>query len=86
MENQLIELKNIVSEIIKEKGLKQSEIATILGISQPKVSHLLCKKNDIFSMYSLMQIINKLGFDIQINISPAQEDRGKASIKICGEE
>ena len=46
---------------IKNKKLTQAKAAKILGISQPKVSKLLCGYFQNFSLEKLFWFLNKLG-------------------------
>jgi len=54
--------KNIEA-IRKEKGIKQSDIAEMLGVKQPAYSNYITRSNDI--PYSrLLQISDKLGVSV----------------------
>lgn len=52
--------------IIKKKKLTQVEAAKIMGINQPKVSALIRRKLDGFSVERLIHFLNTLGQDINI--------------------
>jgi predicted XRE-type DNA-binding protein len=60
------ELARQVNKIIKQRSLKQTEAAEILGIDQPKVSALNCGRLDNFSIERLISFLNKLDHDVEI--------------------
>lgn len=60
------ELARQINNIIKSRGLKQTEAAKILDIDQPKVSALSCGRLDDFSIERLIVFLNKLDRDVQI--------------------
>jgi predicted XRE-type DNA-binding protein len=74
----LIEIKHIV----KQRKLKQIEIAKILEIPQPKVSSLLKGKPSGFSTERLMRFLNALDQDIDITIKPKPKSRKAACINV----
>ncbi len=59
-----------IEQIIKEKKLTQVEAAKFMGINQPKVSALICRKLDGFSVERLIHFLNALGQDIDIVVRP----------------
>ena len=67
----LIEIRRIV----KRKKLKQSKIASLLGIPQPKVSKLLNGMASGFSTDKLMHFLNVLDQDVNIIIKPKPRNR-----------
>lgn len=60
------ELASQINAIIKNRDLKQSEAAKVLGIDQPKVSALSCGRLDDFSFERLISFLNKLDRDVEI--------------------
>jgi predicted XRE-type DNA-binding protein len=66
---------------IKKKKLTQAKAAKILGISQPKVSKLLCGYFQNFSLERLFRFLNKLGQDISISIS-SEPHKGEGHTRI----
>src|ERR1700733_4104029 len=64
-----------IKRIVKKRKLKQAEIAEILGIPQPKVSHLLKGQSSGFSTERLMRFLNALDQDINIKIKPKPKNR-----------
>lgn len=60
-------------EIIKQRNLKQKEIATLLGISQPDVSHLMNGHFSRFTTDKLLDFLKRLNLKVTISISPHQD-------------
>ena len=61
-----------VYQILKEKQLKQREIASLLGISQPDVSHLMNGHFSRFTTDKLLDFLKRLNMKVTIQISPHQ--------------
>ena len=55
-------------KFIKEKKLTQARAAKLLGVTQPRMSDLLNGKIDLFSMGTLVKLLAKAGFQVEINI------------------
>ncbi len=66
-----------VNELLKARKLKQREIATLLGVPQPKVSALKNYRLDQFSVERLMEFLTALNQDVEIMIRP-RPDNGEA--------
>lgn len=66
-----------VNELLKARKLKQREIATLLGVPQPKVSALKNYRLDQFSVERLMEFLTALNQDVEIMIRP-RDDNSKA--------
>ena len=64
-----------LNEHIRERGLKQADIAKRLGIAQPNVSALVNYRLDNFSSEKLMEFFNAFGYDVEFLIRPAQGKR-----------
>ena len=73
--------KQIV-EIIEKKGLRQSEIADILGVDQSKVSKLVRGRISGFTSDRLLRFLNRLGCDVKIEIRRTRivKKRGRVSV------
>jgi len=61
--------------IVERQGLTQAEVATALGINQPKVSALLNYKLEGFSVERLMCFLVALGQDIEIVVKSKPTSR-----------
>jgi len=59
-----------VNELLKARKLKQREIASVLGVPQPKVSALKNYRLDQFSVERLMEFLTALNQDVEIMIRP----------------
>ncbi len=59
-----------VHKIIKQKNLKQREIASLLGIKQPEVSHLMNGHFSRFTADKLLDFLKRLDQKVTIQIRP----------------
>jgi len=58
-----------VFKLLKDRKLKQREIATVLGIVQPEVSHLMNGHFSRFTTDKLLDFLKKLGQKVTIQVS-----------------
>jgi predicted XRE-type DNA-binding protein len=56
---------------IKRQGLSQAEAATLLGVTQPRVSDLMRGKIDLFGLDTLVNMIAAAGMHIDLKIRDA---------------
>jgi predicted XRE-type DNA-binding protein len=63
------------NRIVKRQRLTQAEVATALGINQPKVSALLHYKLEGFSVERLMHFLVALGQDVEILVRARPRSR-----------
>jgi len=61
--------------IVERQSLTQAEVATALGINQPKVSALLNYKLEGFSVERLMHFLVALGQDVEIVVKSKPRSR-----------
>jgi predicted XRE-type DNA-binding protein len=59
-----------VYQILKDKKLPQREIAALLGIKQPEVSHLMNGHFSRFTADKLLDFLKRLERKVTIRISP----------------
>ena len=59
-----------VYKIVKARKLTQREIATLLGIAQPEVSHLMNGHYSRFTTDKLLDLLKRLDRKVTIQISP----------------
>ena len=71
-----------IEQIIKKKRLTQVAAAKAMGINQPKVSALIRRKLDGFSVERLIHFLNKLGQDIDIIVRPKPRNRKQAIVSV----
>ena len=62
-----------VVKLIERKHLKQREVAALLGIAQPDVSHLMNGHFHRFTTDKLLDFLRRLEYKVVIQISPHQE-------------
>jgi predicted XRE-type DNA-binding protein len=77
------ELALAISRAIKERGLTQREAAVLMGIDQPKVSHMLHGRLSDFSTERLMNFLIGLGRDIEIVVRPAPKSRKRGRLYVA---
>jgi predicted XRE-type DNA-binding protein len=71
-----------IEQIITRKKLTQVEAAKVMGINQPKVSALIRRKLDGFSVERLIHFLNTLGQDIDIVVRQKPPSRKQAQINV----
>ena len=59
-----------VYQLLKDKKLPQRKIASLLGIKQPEVSHLMNGQFSRFSTDKLLDFLKRLECKVEIRISP----------------
>ncbi|OFX10967.1 MAG: hypothetical protein A2516_06605 [Alphaproteobacteria bacterium RIFOXYD12_FULL_60_8] len=70
-----------IRRTIEVRRLTQTRAAEILGLDQPKVSAIINGRLEGFSTERLMRLLNDLGCDVQISISPSHpETRGHVRV------
>jgi predicted XRE-type DNA-binding protein len=74
-----------IEQIIKKKKLTQVAAAKLMGINQPKVSALIRRKLDGFSVERLIHFLNTLGQDIDIIVRQKPRSRKQAIINVYNE-
>ena len=68
------ELGRELRKILIEKRLKQRELATLLAVQQPEVSHLFNGHFTRFTVDKLVQLLDRLGWVVQFQIYPRKTD------------
>ena len=64
-----------LNELIRQRGLSQTEAAAITGMTQPKVSQVRRYKLQNISLERLMQALVSLGQRVEIAVQPARRTR-----------
>ena len=64
-----------VQKLIVSRRLKQREAATLLRISQPRVSDLVRGRIDLFSTDTLIDMLARLGARIHLTVKPDRQYR-----------
>ena len=72
-----------ITRAVRQLGLTQAEAGRRMGIPQPKVSALLRGDFANLSERKLMDCLNRLGYDIEIQVKPAAEPVGHRTLAIA---
>lgn len=54
---------------IERRSLTQSRAAALLGVTQPRVSDLMRGRLDLFSLDTLIEMAERIGFKVGIKLS-----------------
>ncbi|MGH7430184.1 MAG: helix-turn-helix domain-containing protein [Gemmatimonadales bacterium] len=71
-----------IGEIIERRGLTQRAAAALMGIDQPKVSHILHGRLADYSTERLIGFLRGLGRDIDIVIRKPARRRGRGRLRV----
>jgi predicted XRE-type DNA-binding protein len=74
------ELTLQIYSILKNSGMRQVEIARILGVQQPQVSLLMRNRAGSFSVGRLMEFLTALRQDVEITVRPTRKEHGALSV------
>ena len=75
-----------IKDILKQKGLKQNDLADRLGINRVSLSRLLSDKNDM-RLSTIKKIAEAIGCDVAEFFSPAETaDHNTITCPHCGEK
>ncbi len=77
------QLAYAIQKAIDERGLTQREAAALMGIDQPKVSHILRGRLADFSTERLMNFLTGLGRDVEIVVKPSPRSRKKGRLRVA---
>jgi len=64
-----------VQKAIASKGLRQSEAAKVLRVTQPRVSDLVRGRIDLFSTDTLIDLLARLGIGVRLVVKTARVRR-----------
>ena len=71
-----VELVSRIDDIVRGRGLTQTEAARLMGLSRPDVSRLLRGNFREYSLERLLRLLNALGRDIDIVIHNSRSAEG----------
>jgi predicted XRE-type DNA-binding protein len=71
-----------ITRAVRRLGLTQEEAGRRMGVPQPKVSGIMRGDFANLSERKLMACLNRLGYDIEINVRPATEPIGHLTLAI----
>jgi len=56
-------------QVIQDRGLTQAKAAVLLGVTQPRVSDLMRGKIDLFSIDTLVDMLARAGFQVNLRVA-----------------
>ena len=77
------QLASLIDDVIRERALTQQDAAALMGIDQPKVSHLLRGRLSGFSTQRLIDFLNALGRDVEIVVRAAPKSRKRGRMHVA---
>jgi predicted XRE-type DNA-binding protein len=72
-----------ITKAMRRLGLTQQQAAARMGITQPKVSDMQRGDFSNLSERKLMDCLNRLGYDIDISVRPANAPEGQLTLTIA---
>jgi predicted XRE-type DNA-binding protein len=72
-----------ITRAVRRLGLTQAEAGRRMGISQAKVSGLLHGDFSNLSERKLMECLNRLGYNIEIRLTPAADSVGHRTLAVA---
>ena len=72
-----------IVQIIRARRLTQTAAAKVLGLSQPKVSALLNGQFHGYSQERLIGLLNRLGCDVKIVVTPKRRNRATGRVSVA---
>ena len=72
------ELMAKAQTVITARGLKPTEAAEVLGVTQPRVSDLMRGRIDLFDAEMLIDMLSKLGIRTKVVLEPRRRRAGVA--------
>jgi predicted XRE-type DNA-binding protein len=76
------QLVSRIAELLAERGMTQTQAATVLGIPQPKLSKMLRGQFRGFSERRLMDCLTQLGQDVQIVVRQRPDQRSTGAVSV----
>jgi predicted XRE-type DNA-binding protein len=61
-----------IQKVVTARRLKQSQLAKLLQVSQPRVSDLLRGRLHLFSIETLIDILGRLGVQVRLVVKPTR--------------
>ena len=71
-----------IAEIIKLRKLTQTQAASLLGMTQPKLSNMLRGRFRGISEAKMLECMTLLGRDVQIVVKPASRSRKTGHVSV----
>jgi predicted XRE-type DNA-binding protein len=64
----------VLTQLIRERKLSQSEAAEMLNVTQPRISNLMNGKISKFSVDMLMEMLGRFGYLMDLSFDPSTVD------------
>lgn len=58
---------------IKEEGLRQEDAAALFGVTQPRISDLVNRKINKFSIDTLVNMLATVGMTVEVDIAQSED-------------
>ena len=84
-EEHLVKAKLVfkIDGLMRERGLKQVEVAQLFGVKQPDVSKMLRGDFRQFSVERLMRFLVALGQDVEIVVKPHRGTKAAPTLHVA---
>jgi predicted XRE-type DNA-binding protein len=73
------EMMIALSSYIEDRKLSQAGAARVMGVSQPRISHLMRGKIASFTLDTLVDMLTSAGLKVDLNIKPARSKSKKVA-------
>jgi predicted XRE-type DNA-binding protein len=73
------QLMDAVCEVIRRRGLRQREAATLFGVAQPRVSDLVRGKVTLFSIDTLVNMLAAANVTVELRLHAPGDPAGPAT-------
>ena len=57
-----------IAESIRSSGMTQAEAARVLGVTQPRISNLMCGRIDVFSLDMLVNMLAVMKIRLEMRL------------------
>lgn len=61
-------LMDWLDKFITDKALTQRQAAQFFGVTQPRISNLVCGRLDLFSLDMLVEMLSRAGVRVELNL------------------
>jgi predicted XRE-type DNA-binding protein len=62
-----------LTRILEARGLTQAAAATLLGVTQPRISDLMRGKVERFSIDNLVELLSRVGLRVSFAVKPRRQ-------------
>lgn len=61
-------LMDCLEQFIADKALTQRQAAQFFGVTQPRISNLVCGRVDLFSLDTLIEMLTSAGLQVELTV------------------